>query len=254
MRPAEESAVLDLIGLIGFGSFLAVSCVLSVRLLGLARRTRQLPEFAIGVQFLLAGVVGYGLLIASESLRLLPGSLADVGAFAGVTAISLGAIASGVFSARVFHSGSKLASAAQIALASSLLLGIIGSWTLHVGGATSGTGAWLGRWVPNLGILAAYGWSSFAPLRYAAAMRRRAQIGLGDALVANRMQLWGIGTGAIAGIALLHLVAQFFGHYELPASLVGLASSLALVTAVAEWLAFFPPRSYRRRFATPLSD
>ena len=85
-------------------------------------------------------------------------------------------------------------------------------------------------------------------------MRRRAQIGLGDPLIADRMRLWGVGTGSIAGIALLHLVAQLFGHYVLPASLVGVVSSLVLITAVAEWLAFFPPRAYRHRFATPLSD
>jgi hypothetical protein len=135
-----------------------------------------------------------------------------------------------------------------------LVLGIAGSWSLHVAGATQGAGAWLGRWAPNLGMLAAYGGSSVAPLHYAALMRRRAQIGLGDALVANRMQLWGIGTGAVAGVALLHLVAALFGAHELPPSLVGVVSSLVLVAAIAEWFAFFPPRFYRRRFATPLSD
>lgn len=244
----------EMLGLVAFPGFIAVSLVLGVRLLGMARRTRALPELAIGLNFLLAGAIGYSLLIAAESLRLLPASLTGVGSFAGVAAISLGAIAICVFSARVFHPGSVLARVAQLLLGGWLALGIAGSWSLHVAGATSGAGFWLGRWAPNLGMLAAYAWSSIAPLRYAAAMRRRAQIGLGDALIANRMQLWGIGTGSIAGIALLHLVAQLFGHYELPPSLVGAVSSLVLVTAVAEWFAFFPPRFYRRRFATPLSD
>jgi len=243
-----------MLGLVAFPTFVLVSLVLGVRLLGMARRTRALPEFAIGLNFLLAGAIGYSLLIAAESLRLLPDSLTGLGSFAGVTAISLGAIAIGVFSARVFHPGNGTALLAQLLLGGWLVLGIAGSWSLHVAGATEGAGAWLGRWAPNLGMLAAYGWSSFEPLRYAAAMRRRAQIGLGDPLIADRMRLWGVGTGSIAGIALLHLVAQLFGHYVLPASLVGVVSSLVLVTAVAEWLAFFPPRAYRRRFATPLSD
>jgi hypothetical protein len=99
-------------------------------------------------------------------------------------------------------------------------------------------------------MLAAYAWSCFEPLRYASLMRRRAKLGFGDPLVANRLLLWGVGTGGIAGVALLHLVAQLFGHYELPPSLVGVVSSLVLVTAVAEWLAFFPPRAYRARFGT----
>lgn len=244
----------EMLGLVAFPSFVLVSLVLGVRLLGMARRTRNLPELTIGLNFLLAGAIGYSLLIAAESLRLLPDALTGLGSFAGVTAISLGAIAIGVFSARVFHPDSGAARLAQLLLGGWLVLGIVGSWSLHVAGAADGAGAWLGRWAPNLGLLVAYGWSSFEPLRYAAAMRRRAQIGLGDPLVAARMRLWGVGTGSIAGIALLHLVAQLFGHYTLPASLVGVVSLLVLVTAVAEWFAFFPPRFYRRRFATPLSD
>ena len=81
-------------------------------------------------------------------------------------------------------------------------------------------------------------------------MRRRARHGFGNPLIENRMALWAAGTGALAGVALLHLIAQLFGHYELPESLVGVVSSLVLVTAITEWLAFFPPSVYRRRFAT----
>ena len=62
----------ELLGLIGFGSFLTVSAVVGVRLLLLARRTRRLPELAIGLNFVLAGLIGYGLLIAAESLRVVP--------------------------------------------------------------------------------------------------------------------------------------------------------------------------------------
>jgi uncharacterized membrane protein YuzA (DUF378 family) len=114
---------------------------------------------------------------------------------------------------------------------------------------TEGVGVWLGRWAPNLGMLLAYGWSSVEPLRCAALMRRRARHGLGDPLVENRMLLWAAGTGAIAAVALLHLIAQLFGHYELPTSLFGVVSALVGVAALTEWLAFFPPRAYRQRFA-----
>jgi hypothetical protein len=79
-------------------------------------------------------------------------------------------------------------------------------------------------------------------------MRRRARMGLGDPIVANRLLLWGIGASGIAAVTLVHLVAQLLGRYELPPSLVGVVSALLLGTAVAEWLAFFPPRAYRRRF------
>jgi hypothetical protein len=63
------------------------------------------------------------------------------------------------------------------------------------------------------------------------------------------MLLWSAGTGAIAAISLVHLVAQLSGHPELPPSLVGLVSLLALCAAANLWLAFAPPRAWRRRFA-----
>ena len=60
--------------------------------------------------------------------------------------------------------------------------------------------------------------------------------------------LWGASNGAIAALSALHLGAQLAGHYELPESLVAVTSMLVLVAAVTQWLAFFPPAAYRRRF------
>lgn len=240
--------MVELLGLLGFGAFLGVSLVVGTRLLLLARRTRELPELAIGLNFLLAGAIGYALLLAAESLRLLPAPWDGRGSFAGVACLSLGAGFVGWFSRAVFRPSCPRAGLALAVLIGWLLLGVLGSWVLHVLGDTSGLGGWLGRWAPNLGLLAAYGWSAFEPLRFHALMRRRQRLGMGDPLVANRLLLWGIGTGAIAAVAAIHLVAQLLGRYELPPSLVGVVSLLVLATAVAEWLAFFPPPAWRRRF------
>jgi hypothetical protein len=139
----------------------------------------------------------------------------------------------------------------MLALFGWLALGVFGSWVLHVLRIEEGLGAWLGRWGPNLGLLAAYGWASFEPLRFRRLMLRRVKLGMGDPLVANRLLLWGIGTGAIAAVAAIHLVAQLFGRFELPHSWVGVVSLLVLTTAVCEWLAFFPPRAWRERFGAP---
>lgn len=238
----------EALGMVAFPAFVLTSFLLGARLLAMASQTRELPELAIGLNFVVAGGIGYTLLILAESLRVLPPGWAGIGSFAGVTAISLGSLLIAEFSRRVFRPDSELAKVALGAITVALLLGIVGSWVLHVAGETRGLGVWLGRWVPNLGIFVAYGWASCEPLRFAVLMRRRARIGFGDPLIANRMLLWSIGTGAIAGVALLHLVAQLFGRYELPAELVGVVSSLVLVTALTEWLAFFPPRAYVRRF------
>ena len=105
----------DLLGLIGFGSFLAVSTVVGIRLLLLARRTRRLPELAIGLDFILAGSIGYGLLIAVESLHLFVPPYSGWASFAGVTAISAGTACLALFTRRVFRPESQATRAAHSA-------------------------------------------------------------------------------------------------------------------------------------------
>lgn len=239
----------EILGMLGFGAFLTVSLVVGTRLLLLARRTRKLPELAIGLNFILAGTVGYALLLAAESMRVLPAPWDGRASFAGVTAISIGAAFVALFSRAVFRPAGLAAGFALLILFAWLALGVFGSWMLHVLQIDSGIGGWLGRWGPNLGLLAAYGWAAFEPLRFHLLMRRRTRIGIGDPLVANRLLLWGVGTAAIAAVAAIHLVAQLFGRFELPASWIGVVSLLVLTTALAEWLAFFPPRAWRARFA-----
>ncbi len=240
----------EVVGLIGFGSFLAVSLTVGIRLLLLARRTRKLPELAMGLNFIVAGFIGYALVVAAESLHLFPGRLAGFGSFFGVSGISIGGAFVCLFTQRVFQPKSRVAQAAVVLVSCWLGVAIVGAWILNVAKAQQGIGVWLGHWGVHLGLLAAYGWSTGESLRYYALMRRRVQAGVGDALVANRFLLWGIGTLATVLVTLLYATLQLFGHYELPASLVGVSSLLVLVTAIAEWLAFFPPQSYRRRFVT----
>jgi hypothetical protein len=243
--------VAEIFGLVGFATFIIVSAVVGVRLLLLAQRTRRLPELAIGLNFVLGGWIGYGLLLAAESIRVFPAPFDGWASFTGVTAMSLGCLSVCVFTYRVFRSGERGAYAALCALSVWLALGIAGSWALHIEKAQAGLGNWLGHWGPNVGMLVAYAWSSYEPLRYHGALRRRAAMGLGDPLVANRVLLWGIGTLGSAGAGAVHFVTQLLGIHALPSSLVGVVSTCVLVTACAEWLAFFPPQAYLRRFAAP---
>jgi hypothetical protein len=249
MRGRTEGQVAEFLGLIGFGSLLAVSLTVGIRLLLLARRTRRLPELAMGLNFVVAGFLGYALLVAAESLHLFPERLAGFGSFFGVTGISIGGVLVCLFTQRVFHAHSRVALAALVLLSGWFGLASYGAWILNVEKAQAGFGVWFGHWGSNVGMFAAYAWSTLESLRYYALMQRRARIGIGDPLVANRFLLWGIGTLATLLVTLLYIGTQLFGHYELPASLIGVSSMLVLVTAIAEWLAFLPPRSYRERFA-----
>jgi hypothetical protein len=242
--------VVELLGLVGFGSFLAVSGAVGVRLLRLARRTRRLPELAIGLQLVLAGALGYGLLLASESLHVFPDPYGRWASFAGVSSICIGSYFLALFTRRVFRPDSEVAHTALLGFVLWFCLAVYGSWVLQIDRVETGVGGWLGHWAAMLGCFASYAWACFEPLRHHAQLRRRARIGLdtGHAIVTNRMLLWGVGNGAVAALTALHLAAQLAGHYELPESLVGVVSSLALVAAITQWLAFFPPAAYRRRF------
>ena len=50
------------------------------------------------------------------------------------------------------------------------------------------------------------------------------------------------------------LFAGILGPFAGPRPAEVVTTTLVLITALTEWLAFFPPRVYRRRFATPISD
>ena len=58
---------MELLGAIGGVSFILASLVIGLRLLLLARRTRELPEFVIGLALFLMGGLGYPLLASPGS-------------------------------------------------------------------------------------------------------------------------------------------------------------------------------------------
>jgi hypothetical protein len=87
-------------------------------------------------------------------------------------------------------------------------------------------------------------------------MQRRARVGLGDPVVANRFLLWAIGAGmAGAGSLVGTLVGLVLGQPlgQLPVLTLTL-SCFGMTSACALWLAFAPPEAYlrwvRRREAT----
>jgi hypothetical protein len=106
-------------------------------------------------------------------------------------------------------------------------------------------------------------WACFESLRYWRRMRRRAEVGLADPVVANRFALWAIWTGAFAGLPLAALVLRVVLPMTVPdaqdpaaadaliTSTIGKLRALLAVTGlvgvVALVLSFFPPAWYRAR-------
>jgi len=72
----------QLISFFGLGAFGVVSLVVALRLLLLARRTRQLPEFLIGLSLLTGGLLGRAPIAAGASLDSLP-EILRVGLYMG---------------------------------------------------------------------------------------------------------------------------------------------------------------------------
>jgi len=106
-------------------------------------------------------------------------------------------------------------------------------------------------------------WLFLESAAYAQRMRRRARLGLGDPIVANRFTLWSIWTGALACIPLFVLTLRVLGVLVEPVPGEPLPGSVRAILLVlgsagaaalgAGWLAFFPPASYQRWVAARAS-
>ena len=91
-------------------------------------------------------------------------------------------------------------------------------------------------------------WSAGEALREWGLASKRARIGLADPLVANRMLLWGVFTGASFLTTVLHGAMAASGRDPAESgAVIALTGVLALASTVSLWLAFLPPQAWIRR-------
>ena len=83
---------------IGFAAFFVVALVVGVRVLLLARRTRELPELLMGIGVLGIGPVGFGLLVIAQELQ-----ASHPGVFQVMVGMSSFAISCGVLAKFIFN-------------------------------------------------------------------------------------------------------------------------------------------------------
>lgn len=230
--------------------FFLCSLVVGTRLLLLYRRLRQPPELLLALAYLLAGTLGFGGLLVG-ALTTPPGQPVAEGFQAwSVIVGDAGTLCFYLFIWYVFRRQSALAKAfvglAALAFAVSL---VKDTWLAGVTfGPPPGTPTTV---CGSLGRAVVFPWMVFEALAQYFAFRRRARIGLGNALVQNRLLLWGI-----SGLAMFAISAVSTGLYWTATDAADAIAKLnragwlyglfAAVSSVALWLAFFPPRVYVR--------
>jgi len=235
--------------LIATAIFVLGSAVVGLRLLGLARRSRQAPELLLGCAILLTAVLGYGLLIVGTIFRssidadAIPFWLVSLTALAKISH-DLGVALFILFVARVFRPGERWAHA--LACGAMLMMGAGLAWGAAEGSfrvETPMSPAW---WL-EYSIIWTYSlWLVVESLRYWRLMRRRAALGMADPMVTNRFLLWGIGSlftflaTATASIPFFLIERQETMLAAAPAIYVGTA--IAGVCSIScSYLAFLPP-------------
>jgi hypothetical protein len=232
---------MELFAAVGFGSFVTASLVVGLRLLALARRTRELPELAIGTALFVGGGLGYALVVAAFALRAFPAPLVPVALVAGSfgTALGAGALALGV--QRIFRPGAVWARVLWRGIAAVLALGFAGRM---LDPTAVPAADWI-FWSSTLASTAAYTWSALESLRWRRLVLRRARLELADPALARRFALWGLAAAAAVGIHLCGMANRLAGHTGIHPALLAVQSLLGLVAAVGLWLAFFPGAARR---------
>lgn len=230
-------------------SFVAATAVLGgvgLRMLWVARRTRQLPETAFGITC--AGgalgatllVIGSGTLTGEESYPLWALS---------VVAISVGVAALYVGVWRIYRLGSlwgaALAAVGILALLVSVVLRLLPGEIVQQSEPNASL------LLNQLASIVGYGWASIEGFRYWVLMRRRLALGLADPLTTHRFLFWAVAAAAAALNSPIIFYGAFVAQVKLnmlPVLFFWLQANL-LVSAVGMWFSFFPPAFYRRRVA-----
>ncbi|HKJ24608.1 MAG TPA: hypothetical protein VKB65_07285 [Myxococcota bacterium] len=234
------------LGAIGGGAFVVAAVVIGWRLIWLSRRTRGLPEFAIGTGLFLMGGLGYPLIVLARQMTAWPDAARaglilanEIFAIVGMTLVA-------VFNWRVFRPNAPWAKALVGAIAATLTglmvaQGCAGGWLALADGANF---PWAWAAVPNA---VALGWAGLESLGYHRTMVKRARLGLADAALVDRFRLWAIGTFSSAFLTLASLSGQIRG-IDMATSTEGalLVGAFGVVSAGAMWLAFLPPAAYTR--------
>lgn len=227
--------------------FIAVGFTVGLRLLALSRRTGGFAEFTLGLGLFLIVGIGYPLvLVALAAAQSSLGATARVLMAVSSALMGIGWAGVWAFTWRVFRPDSMVAHvAASAAIAG---LGVVAVLRISAIVRAPDLASLQVPDVTTLGTpllaLASYLWTAVEAFRYAVMLRKRAALGLGDPVVANRFLLWGcVGVFSMTSLA-PSIVRQLQGSADLDALTQLLGALGGLACSVALYLAFLPPQAY----------
>jgi hypothetical protein len=243
----------DVFALVATLGFIVIGGVVGVRLLVLARRTRQPAELWLGLALFSIAGLAYPLVITAGAA---PTGLQRVLAAVGNALLCFGWSCLWLFTWTTFRREATWARILTIsAISATVLLSGRRIVRLAVDDDLTLSAATIDGLGPLLLAMAEYVWTSIEAFRYRAMLQRRVRLGLADPTVANRFLLWGL-MGVFSFLSLVMPVTGAFhrGPDFVTFSRIGTGGS-GIVCAVVMYLAFMAPQPYldwvRRRAAAP---
>ncbi len=238
------------LALLPMGTFGLLSGLVAIKLLLLARRTRQFPEFAISMHTLLMAVVGVPLAIAGRNPQNFGTPKGDALFAAGLFFVCLGIQMTFLFCWHVFRRQDAWARWGTVL--SGVVLGAVWVSVVAFGlGATEMKAAQakimpFASAVIGMEMLAA-GWCSAESFRYWGMQRRRLRFGLADPVVVERFLLWGFSNLGAALLAMTLMRSLMSGNLVMRDPFVlSMLSVLGTTMVCTMGLSFFPPKFYVR--------
>jgi hypothetical protein len=225
--------------------FVGLNAITGIRLLLLAKRTRELPELALGIGHLLGGSLGWALVMFGYIviIKLAAPTVGLALVIAGLFCLDFAIAAIAHFCWRVFNRDSK-----ALAVLYVVLIGVLVSDFVHNGliahqFAPPTNTFWF--WPGCLARGGTYVWMSIVTFRYYRKLRLRLPLGLADPVTANRMFLVFLVGSFVVLFAIVVTTASLLGIWERhPQLMNGVSCLLGMPSAVCSWLAFVPPKRY----------
>lgn len=222
---------------------IVVAAAVVIKTFALWRRTRGLPELLLATYLTCATVVGYPLAIAMNQIPASENWLIHV---AAEVIMSAGWVALLLFTLKVFRPNVLWAwCLVGLALCVTLTTGV--AYILEAMGQNPRAPQEMPLFVlgNTLPVAFAYFWAMFESLRYHRQLKLRLRLGLTEAVVVNRVLLWGFMALAAGSAVVLNMATLVLTGSFLSPGVVLVSSVLGVVHAGCLFFAFHPPGWYR---------